>query len=165
MSISLNFFNKHIIIKRDMKTGRIDCQCGDQIISNSGKTMHKFLNMAVCWNPECSRVYDYDTLEKARIENQVVVFIPPGKNLKVFKMNECDWWMDKNLEEAKKNYPKFVGIPSKHSLDNPTELTTEDLKNLRYHDVENEVKCLFIEELQRRQSITDQPEFFASTEY
>ena len=148
-----------------MKSGRIDCECGDQIISNSGKALHRFPNIVFCWNPECKKAYDSDTLENLRIDNEVVVFHPPGKNLKIFKMNQCDWWMDKDLESAKENYPKFVDIPAKYSLENPHKVTEDQLKNLKYHDVELDVKCSFLEELQRRQSITDQPEFFASTEY
>lgn len=149
-----------------MKTGRVDCECGDQIISNLGKAMHKLPNMAACWNPKCGRIYDYDTIEKARKENEVVVFILPGKDLKVFKMNDCDWWMDYNLIDAIVNYSEFIMIPSEECTDDPYQLS---IRGLRNHEFVSDdffgVKCSFLEELQRRQSISNEPDFFASTEF
>lgn len=147
------------------KTGRVDCQCGDQIISNSGKTVGPHAGIIKCWNPECGIAYDSQTIEDYRIDGVSISFTSPGKNLKVFKMNDCDWWMDKSLEDAKKNYPVFVGIGPVDCIENPFELTEDQLKSLKYHDVEREAKCSFLEELQKRQSITDHPEFFASTEH
>lgn len=149
------------------KTGRVDCECGDQIISNSGKTVGPHAGMIKCWNPDCRRTYDSEILEKARKENEVVVFIPPGKDLKVFRMNDCDWWMDKSLEEAKKNYPEFVSTDPEDALDNPYELDKAHLKLFEFYPDEDDrsQKHSFLEELQRRQSISNDPGFFASTEY
>lgn len=148
-----------------MKTGRVDCECGDQIISNSGKTVGPS-GMVICWNPECGRVYDSGTLEKARKDGEVVVFIPPGKDLKVFRMNDCDWWMDVDLESAKKNYPEFVGVGPADALDNPYEMNKSQLKSYKYVSEDFfGVEYSFLEELQRRQSISNKPGFFASTEF
>ena len=149
-----------------MKTGRVDCECGDQIISNSGKVIPVAVGIISCWNPKCGIAYDCSAIENARKEGESVTFIPPGKDLKIFQMNECDWWMDVSLVEAKKNYPKFIDHGDiEDILDNPYELTEKELKDLKYFDVELETRCSFLEELQRRQSISDGPEFFASTEY
>ncbi len=148
-----------------MKTGRVDCQCGDQIISNSGKSVGP-AGMVICWNPECGRVYDSSTLEKFRKDGEVVVFIPPGKNLKVFRMNDCDWWMDTDLKSAKENYPKFVEVGPADVLDNPYEMNESQLKSYKYVSEDFfGVEYSFLEELQRRQSISNEPDFFASTEF
>ncbi len=149
-----------------MKTGRIDCLCGDQIISNSGKTIDKSVGIIACWNPKCGQVYNHDTLEKLRIENEIVIFEPPGKDLKVFKMNDCDWWMDYNLIDAIINYSEFIMIPSEESTDDPYQLSKKSLNTLEFYPDDDSVnKYSFLEELQRRQSISAEPGFFASTEY
>ena len=80
--------------------GRVDCICGNQIISNSGKIMALGIGSVACWG--CGKVYDSDTLHNARKDGEAVVFESPGKDLKVFTMNEYDWWMDFDLESAKK---------------------------------------------------------------
>ena len=148
------------------KTGRIDCQCGDQIISNSGKVMSNAFGLISCWDPKCGIFYDYATLEKLRVDNKVVVFDPPGKDLKIFKMNDCDWWMDKTLDEAKKNFLEFCCVDADEALENPCELTSEQMDNHEFCPDENYKKSYpFKHELQRRQSISSKPEFFASTEF
>jgi len=145
------------------KTGRVDCECGHQIMSNSGKVMSRMTNMVVCWNHECNRVYDYNAVEKARIDNQVVVFHSPGKDLKVFKMNDCDWWLDYSEMEAIKNYSDFIDCIPEDATEQH-ELTNEELKD-HVFCLEDNVEYSFFEELQRRQSISNKPDFFASTEY
>lgn len=148
-----------------MKSGRIDCLCGDQIISNSGKTVGPKSGMIKCWNPKCGIIYDSDTLEKLRIENKVVVFESPGKELKVFRINDCDWWMDTDLESAKDNYLKFTGFDD-GTIENPYEMDESQLKSYKYVQEDfHGVECSFLEELQRRQSVSDQPGFFGSTEF
>lgn len=140
-----------------MKTGRIDCVCGDQIISNSGKTMNKAddWKKIACWG--CWKLYDYDSVEAFRIEGQAVIY-----RLKVYKMNDCDWWMDTDLEAAKKHYLEFV-CDNEDSLDNPRELTESELDTLIFKpDEDDRPECTFREWM----SILDQkPQFFASTEY
>ena len=153
--------------KEMFETGRVDCKCGHQIMSNSGKVISMMPDMVVCWSSKCGRVYSYNAIEKARKENKVVVFESPGKDLKVFKMNECDWWYDKSLEDAKKNYPIAIDTPPDECLEDPYELTEEQLQVLEYYhdDSYGADKSSFKEELQRMQSISDEPSFFASTEF
>lgn len=148
------------------KTGRVDCKCGDQIMSNSGKVISLMPDMVVCWNPNCGKVYSYGAILEARQENEVVVFDPPGKDLKVFKMNEYDWWCDKSLEAAKINYPISVGIHSDECIEDPYKLTEKQLLSYKYHhDCSHSIISSFKERLQALQSISDKPSFFASTEF
>jgi len=87
------------------KTGRVDCKCGDQIISNSGKEIsYDFHSKLVkCWNPECGGIYHRDSVYRARKENEVTVF-DDSTDIKVFAVEGVDWVAAKSIEEAKKFY-------------------------------------------------------------
>ena len=85
----------------------------------------------------------------------------------IYKMNDCDWWCDYSIEEAKKNYVKFVGTDPETQDWNkcpPEELTEEEIDKHNYIDDRYE-KITFRAELQRRIENNDIPSFFASTEY
>lgn len=52
--------------------GVVECQCGGQIISNSGKTMMNGMGYIRCWN--CLKVYDGHEVYYERKKGQRVVF-------------------------------------------------------------------------------------------
>lgn len=146
------------------KTGRVDCVCGQQIISNSGKAMILNSDMIACWG--CGKIYDYDVIERARKDGEAVIYKSPGINLKVFKMNDCDWWIDYNLEDAKTNFAKFIGVLVDEVIDNPYELSEQELIDHTFRaDVNIGIsEVTFKQALQWMQSISAEPIFFASTE-
>ncbi len=90
-----------------MKTGRVDCKCGDQIISNSGKEISHSggTGLVRCWNPECKGVYPREKVYEVRKENEVVVF-DDSTDIKVFQINDCDWVAAKSEKEAIEFYNK-----------------------------------------------------------
>lgn len=144
-----------------METGRVDCECGDQIISNSGKTMNSAEDWKkiACWG--CGKLYKYDDIERVRIEGQAVIFHP----MKVFRMNDCDWWMDTDLEAAKKNYLGFLETEPE-AVEDAREMTNEEMDNHTYY-VEDNYGMLYPKYTFREHmnSIDQKSQFFASTEY
>lgn len=87
----------------------------------------------------------------------------------IYQMNECDWWCDYSIEEAKKNYVKFVGTDPETQdweKDPPIQLTEEDMDKYKFQPDGEEITILsFREELCRRITNNEIPGFFASTEY
>jgi len=148
-----------------MKKGRVDCICGDQIISNSGKTMAwgEDLRMVGCWG--CGKLYNYDLVESFRVEGEAVTY-----QMKIFRMNDYDWWMDIGLESAKKNYMEHTENDDESDcIDKARELTEEELDSSRFYkdgdcrdDENGDPKCSFRERMNELDQI---PQFFASTEY
>ena len=139
-----------------MKTGRVDCICGNQIISNSGKTMGRAdeWGKIACWG--CGKLYNYDSVEAFRVDGEAVTY-----QMKIFKMNDCDWWMDTDLESAKKNYIVFVEAEPE-SVEDAREMTEEELDNHVFHpDDDIGEPCSFRERFEEQDLV---PQFFASTE-
>ena len=138
-----------------MKTGRVDCLCGGQIMSNTGKFISDDQGHIVCWS--CGKKYKYDHIEAYRMEGESVIY-----SMKVFKMNEYDWWMDNNLESAKENYTDFCDCYTE-DVEDARELTDEELDRLRFvKDEDGNPECSFREHMNELDQI---PHFFASTEY
>lgn len=99
------------------KTGRVDCKCGDQILSNSGKEIMVSLiegegsNFVRCWNQKCKGVYHREDIYKARKEGESVIF-DDSTDIKVFKVGDgpSDWIAAKSKDEAIAFYNKhFCG--------------------------------------------------------
>jgi len=87
------------------------------------------------------------------------------KKLKVYKINDCDWWCDYSLEEAMNHYREELGYTSEDDefiFDDPHELTDDELNKYQFVD-DNEEKTIssFNDELFKRTEFG----FFASTEY
>ena len=143
-----------------MKTGRVDCECGNQIISNSGKTMNKAddLKKIACWG--CGKLYNYDDVERVRVEGKSVTFHP----MQIFKMNDCDWWMDINLESAKEHYMAEVGADDDSVVD-ARELEDKELDDHRFYITDGQVSAEWISFRERMMDLPQVPQFFASTEY
>jgi len=88
--------------------------------------------------------------------------------LKVFKMNDYEWWMAESIEEAKKQYAVYLkGVVGDDEIENdPEELTDGDLERLNYvDDYDQSISRSFKEELDRRIAKGDKGGFFATTEY
>jgi hypothetical protein len=91
--------------------------------------------------------------------------------MRVFAMNDCDWWMARSLEEAKADYCHQTGSTESELCPEARELTDAELDRLRITDLDDNERPSgksrsFRKELQRRvdAGIT-KPEMFASTEY
>lgn len=93
--------------------------------------------------------------------------------LRVFRLNDCDWWAARTLEEAKADYQKCCGpMADEEAFDEPRELTDAELDRLKFHDRDDADRIIrktirtFREEL-RQQAHADSitPRMFACTEY
>lgn len=90
--------------------------------------------------------------------------------MRVYAMNDCDWWMARSLEEAKADYCHETGSTEAELCPDARELTDEELDRLRITDTDENERPTgkarsFRKELQRRvdEGVT-KPEMFASTE-
>jgi len=52
--------------------GSVICECGGQILSNSGKVMMNGKGQVKCW--ECNKIYDGNDIYYVRQENKSVIF-------------------------------------------------------------------------------------------
>lgn len=87
--------------------------------------------------------------------------------MRVFAMNDWDWWMARTLDEAKTHFTRFTSVPIEDLAD-ARELTDDELDRLRYVDESFEPgqRRSFRKELQRRVDAgVTEPQLFASTEY
>lgn len=91
--------------------------------------------------------------------------------MRVFRMNDCDWWMARSLDEAKADYISQTGSTEDELCPDARELTEEELDRLRFTDTDEYERpigktCSFRKELQRRiDAGVTRPGMFASTEY
>jgi hypothetical protein len=85
--------------------------------------------------------------------------------MKVFAMNDFDWWAAETLEEAKLGYLKERGMEEADGpFDDPHELDEEAMNHFQFN--EDDGKRSFREQLERMVSSGQKfPAFFASTEY
>ena len=84
--------------------------------------------------------------------------------MKVFQMNDCEWWAAEDLESAKKACMEATGLPEDEACDDPHELSDEAMNRLIFHD-DNETRT-FKEQLDRMiVEGTEFPVFFAMTEF
>lgn len=84
--------------------------------------------------------------------------------LKVYRMNDCDWWADYSEVEADLNYMRYLieecGVPEYDVESEPEELSEEEMCTLEYITGDGE-RMSFQEYL----PIFGEPGFFASTEW
>jgi hypothetical protein len=85
-------------------------------------------------------------------------------DIKVFKLNDCDWWAASDLEAAKAAYIEQTG---EEDFDDAYELSDHQMEFLKFRrDDDNHTEVSFKEELERRLRDGETfPCFFASTEY
>lgn len=88
-----------------------------------------------------------------------------NKKAKIYRMNEIDWWCDFSKEEALKNYYNFTGEEPEEMLDEPIELTEEDMIRLKYCDEDGKTVRTFKAELEIILKNNQAPCFFGSLEY
>jgi len=93
--------------------------------------------------------------------------------LRVFRLNDCEWWLAPTLEIAKADYQKLCGpIPDEEAFDEPRELSDDELCKRHFFDTDDNEEPIkssrrtFYEEL-RQQIKADPitPRLFACTEY
>ena len=92
------------------------------------------------------------------------------KQIKIYKMNDIDWWVDYSEWEAKENYINWVcesvGVLRDEVDAHARELSNDELHHLKYYDGYDDQKRTFYEQLQiminRKEKF---PCFFASTEW
>jgi hypothetical protein len=87
--------------------------------------------------------------------------------MKVFAMNDCEWWAAETLEEAKADYLKETGMKeADEPFDDPHELDAEAMDRLRFFDEDEKAKRSFREQLERMVSSgAEFPCLFATTEF
>lgn len=93
--------------------------------------------------------------------------------LRVFRMNDCEWWLATTLEQAKADYMKTVGpMPEEDAFDEPHELSDDELLKLHFVDMDDGERAIgksrrtFREELSlQRAADPVTPRLFACTEY
>ncbi len=85
---------------------------------------------------------------------------------RIYKLNDCDWWVARTLEEAKTSFQATCGpMDEDEAFDDPYELTDEDMDRLKItdHDDPKAPKQTFREYLYQMKPT--RPDMFASTEY
>lgn len=99
---------------------------------------------------------------------------------RVFKMDDCDWWMARTLQEARETYQRETGVDDE-AIEDSRELTDEEMDKLHFVDTDEGEQPVpgsrrtFREELRQRvelmqklkaeYGIEPEPELFACTEY
>jgi hypothetical protein len=87
-----------------------------------------------------------------------------GKPMKVFSLNDCDWWLAPDLDSAIAAAMRESGLDRDEAVNNPQELSASDLGRLVFRDNDGS-KRTFAEQLERelgRDATTVR--LFASTE-
>lgn len=90
--------------------------------------------------------------------------------IKIFSLNEFDWWAGADLESVKNAYLEETGLDAEEAFedDTPEELSDADLDRLRFHyDLDDRSKTIsFREQLEDMvRSGMSFPCFFGSTEF
>lgn len=84
--------------------------------------------------------------------------------MKVFRINEYEWYMAPDLETAIATAMKDSGLSRDEAVDEPYELSDADLDRLVFA-CDDGTHCTFRYELNRRLVADPRPQAFASTEY
>lgn len=85
---------------------------------------------------------------------------------RIFKLNDCDWYVGKSLEDAKAAWQADCGpMPDDEAFDEPYELSDEDMDTLKIADADDPKapRLTFRKYLEQNPPI--RAEMFASTEY
>ena len=85
----------------------------------------------------------------------------------IFSMNDCDWVAAETLESAKAYYMRehSGGLPEDEAMEDPHQLTDDQLDGHRFRTEDSDEYRTFRQELVRRITVGDEfPCFFASTE-
>ena len=88
-----------------------------------------------------------------------------GGDMKVFRLNDYDWWVGSDLESVKKSYMEATGLPEDEAFDDAYELTEEEMNKLLYKDEDGSERT-FKEQLNKMIAENQTfPTIFASCEY
>lgn len=85
--------------------------------------------------------------------------------MKVFQINDYEWYMGGTLEEAVAAAMADSGLPEDEATDDPCEVDAEQMDKLVFVDDDGVTRRSFAAELQRRIEMGAKPGMFASTEY
>jgi hypothetical protein len=89
---------------------------------------------------------------------------------RVYRMDDCDWWVARTLEEAKASYQHQTGVDDE-CIEDARELSDAELDSLYFVDTDDRdrpvkgTRRTFRVELDQRAAWLSKPELFASTEY
>lgn len=90
---------------------------------------------------------------------------------RVFRMDDCDWWVAHTLEEAKASYQHQTGVDDE-AIEDARELTEQELDKFHFVDVDERERPIKksrrtfrVELAQRVAAGLSKPELFACTEY
>jgi hypothetical protein len=72
------------------------------------------------------------------------------RRLKVFRMNDYEWWMATTLDEAKRLCMEYCELPEDEACDDPCELTEAEMQRLKYSDDDGRTVRTFAEQLARK---------------
>ena len=87
-----------------------------------------------------------------------------AKTIKVFNMNDCDWWAGEDAESVKAAFLAVNEVEPTDDPIEPTEVSPEKMRTMEF--VDGHDKRTFAEELDRLIAEAHEfPCFFASTEY
>ena len=72
--------------------------------------------------------------------------------MKVYKLNDYDWWAGNTLEEVKKSYINETGVSKEEAFEEPYEVSEADMNKLKFYTTEHndkgeEITRTFREEL------------------
>lgn len=88
--------------------------------------------------------------------------------LKIFRVNDCEWYLAKNLQQAVELAMSDSELPEDEACDNPREVTEEEMNRLKFIDDtyrQDSTSRTFAEELARQIANGAVPGPFATTEY
>lgn len=84
-------------------------------------------------------------------------------DMKVYRINDCEWYTANSLEEAITLAMEETGMPRDEVTDRPREVTDEEMNRLKFVNRDGS-KWTFAFELQNRIGAGMKPGFFATTE-
>ena len=85
--------------------------------------------------------------------------------MKVFRLNEYEWWAGESLESVKKMYMEVTGLDEDEAFEDDYELSEEDMNREIYTDEDGSTRT-FKEQLNKMIAENRTfPEVFASCDY
>ena len=86
--------------------------------------------------------------------------------IKVFAMNDYEWYAGRSVEEVRAHYAEVSGFQPGENTEDARELSGEEMQSGLYHDDDDSDAISFAQQLQRMiDKGTQFPCFFATTEY
>jgi hypothetical protein len=92
--------------------------------------------------------------------------VSEDRRLRIYALNECEWWAGFDMESTIQAHLKNCGLSREEAVDEPYELTEEQMDTTQFRDDETREPRTFRQQLdvmvERGESF---PAFFATTEY